>query len=124
MRTWSEEQIAALNHANSFVLRVSDVSSGESTTDVELGMVIAEDDLYVRAYRGQESGWYQAAIAGGHGQIEVGDEAIDVVFTATDPSDNGLHDEIDSAYRNKYGANAQLVTDATARAATLRIAPR
>ena len=124
MSAWSEEQIAALGHANSLVLTINDPSSGASTINVELGMVIAEDDLYVRAYRGQESGWYQAAIAGGQGQIEVGDESIDVVFTAADPADDGLHDEIDSAYRNKYGANAQLVTDATARAATLRIAQR
>ena len=74
---------------------------------VEVGMVVAGADLFVRAYRGRASRSYQAALLHGTGCTRIGGSTWDVTFTVADPS---RHEELDVAYRAKYGHNSSLVT--------------
>ncbi|MEV6106467.1 DUF2255 family protein [Streptomyces sp. NPDC051940] len=88
---------------------------------MEIGMVVAGGQLYVRAYRGVRSRWYQAAREHGHGHIQVGDVRHDVAFRTEGVEPSA---DIDDAFRVKYGQSAHLlVAGAEARAATIRIVP-
>jgi hypothetical protein len=81
------------------------------------------DDLYVRSWRGRDGGWYRAARARGEGHISAGGVVKDVAFAN---ADHDL-DEIDAAYREKYGRYASYVRPMIgpeARETTLRLAPR
>jgi hypothetical protein len=45
-------------------------------------MVVVRDELYVRAYRGPQSRWFQAAQEASRGRIRVGTIARDVLLVA------------------------------------------
>lgn len=79
--------------------------------------------LYVRAYSGQASRWYQSAMAQGAGQITAAGATYNVDFA---PAEGALNDRIDAAYRAKYASSQYLppMISPRARAATVRITPR
>jgi hypothetical protein len=85
--------------------------------------VVVDDDLYVRAYNGLNSSWYQAAIRQKAGRIVAAGLTKEVTFEAMDGS---INDRIDDAYRAKYQASPYLkpMISAHARPATVRIIPR
>jgi hypothetical protein len=78
--------------------------------------------LYVRAYNGRTSRWYQAAMAQKAGRISAGGMTLDVRF---EPAEHDLNDRIDAAYRARYRGNAYLgaMVSERAAAATVRITP-
>jgi hypothetical protein len=84
--------------------------------------VAVDDDLYVRAYNGQASRWYQAAMRQKGGRISAAGMTKEVTFEAVKGSLNG---QIDEAYRVKYRASPYLkaMMGPNARAATVRITP-
>lgn len=84
--------------------------------------VEVDGSLYVRAYNGLQSGWYQAAKEHKTGQIVVMGITCPVQFEAVDASLNG---RIDDAYRSKYTASRYLapMISERAKAATLRLLP-
>src|SRR5574339_903730 len=81
--------------------------------------VAVDGVLYVRGYNGQESRWYQAAIRQKAGRIRAAGMTKDVTF---EPVDGPINDQIDEAYRAKYGGSPYLkpMIGARARAATVR----
>jgi hypothetical protein len=115
--TWTPEELSALSTSGSLSLSAAD--GGHLA--VEVGMVLVGGELYVRAYRGAQSGWYQASRVHGRGRIRVGDVARDVLLQALD--ENGPHDAIDAAYQARYPSVGGLVTSSVARSATIRIIP-
>ena len=82
-----------------------------------------DDDLYVRAYNGQNSSWYQAALRQKRGRITAAGMAKEVAF---EPVNGPINDRIDEAYRLKYYDSPYLkpMIGATARSATIKITPR
>ncbi|GAA3483097.1 DUF2255 family protein [Streptomyces yanii] len=117
MTAWTLEDLALLTGSESLVLTAGD----DGHPGVELGMVLVRGELYVRAYRGVRSRWYQAAQKRSHGQIRVGAVTRDVLLETRDTSPAS---EIDAAYRNKYGqAAGPLAASPAAHAATIRIDP-
>jgi hypothetical protein len=84
--------------------------------------VEVDDALYVRAYNGTRSRWYQAAIRQKAGRITAAGTTKDVTF---EPVDGPINDRIDEAYRAKYGNSPYLASmiSAGARAATVKITP-
>lgn len=85
--------------------------------------VVVGDALYVRAYNGQKSRWYQAALKQKAGRITAAGMTQEVSFeTVVGP----INDEIDAAYRQKYGTSPYLgsMIGKRARAATLKVRPR
>jgi len=85
--------------------------------------VVVDDALYVRAYNGQNSSWYQAALRQKAGRIAAAGITKEASFEAV----NGpLNDRIDEAYRAKYRGSPYLnpMIETRARSATIRILPR
>lgn len=60
--------------------------------------VVVDDALYVRAYYGKSSRWYQAAMRQKGDRITAGGRAKEVTF---EPVDGAIQDRIDDAYCGK-----------------------
>jgi len=84
--------------------------------------VAVDDALYVRAYSGQGSRWYQAALQQKAGRIAAAGMTREVTF---EPVEGPLNDRIDDAYRLKYRGSPYLdsMISAGARAATVKVMP-
>lgn len=84
---------------------------------------MVDGELYVRAYNGRQSRWYQAAIRQKAGRIRAAGMTNDVVF---EPVDGEINDRVDDAYRGKCAGSPYLppMIGARARPATVRVRPR
>ena len=85
--------------------------------------VAVGDALYARAYNGQDSRWYQAALRQKAGRITAAGITKEVIF---EPVTGPVNDQIDDAWRAKYKSSPYLppMIGSRARSATVRIAPR
>lgn len=97
---------------------------GALTKPVTIWAVRVEDDIYVRSVRGDAGDWFVAAEQRHEGRIEADSTAVDVAF---EDLPHHLDEEIDEAYKVKYGYPSgpvdSITTDA-ARATTIRVIPR
>ncbi|MEZ5103045.1 MAG: DUF2255 family protein [Draconibacterium sp.] len=82
--------------------------------------VRVEGNLYVRAYYGAKSRWYQAALKQKAGKIEAAGIVKDVHF---EPISGNINEKIDEAYRKKYSSSPYLksMISERAKAATVRV---
>lgn len=122
MSHWTEvdlERIAKADDVHVSPLRDDGVAYGTPTW---VWSVVVDDALYVRAYNGQRSRWYQAAKRQKAGRITVAGVTRDVCFELVDGRNN---DRIDDAYRAKYATSEYLpaMLSARAREATVEITP-
>jgi hypothetical protein len=123
LRTWTPDELHLLDTANAVHLHGHTEDSGTNAS-VEIGIVVVNDSVFVRAYRGTASRWYQATQSRGTGWIRLGPTTWDVTFTAAPAStDPLLADQIDAAYLRKYDTLATSATDHRIREATLRLDP-
>jgi hypothetical protein len=85
--------------------------------------VVVDGALYVRAYSGRESRWYQAALLQKAGRITAAGMTKEVAFA---PVAGAINAQIDDAYREKYSSSPYLadMISARARAATVKVTPR
>jgi hypothetical protein len=120
---WKKSELDAIVAADD--LHVSPLREDGKTygTPTWIWAVEVGGELYVRAYNGLTSRWYQAARRHADGRIRAAGQARDVHFEAADGS---LNDAIDEAYRAKYSDSPYLapMIGPLARAATMRISPR
>ncbi|MBS4220752.1 DUF2255 family protein [Bacillus sp. FJAT-49711] len=75
--------------------------------------VVVDEALYVRAYYGQNSRWYRAAVKQKAGRITVVGMTKEVNF---EPINSPINDLIDNAYCKKYNSNPYLSSMISARA--------
>lgn len=120
---WTADELGRIGTADE--LRISPLRpDGTPRNPVTIWVVRHGDDLYVRSYKGSGGSWYRSAQARHEGHIQAGGVDRDVTFEAeTDP---GVNDEIDAAYRAKYGrysAYVEPMVGEAARATTLRLVP-
>lgn len=119
---WSK--LILSNIAQSDGLHISPLRTDAKTygTPTWIWVVSVAESLYVRAYSGKQSSWYQAAITQGAGQIISNGVVYNVRFQIVDDEDNDL---IDEAYRSKYRNSRYLqpMVSARSRAATVQIFP-
>jgi hypothetical protein len=92
-------------------------------TATRIWSVALDDALYVRAYNGQNSRWYQAAVRQKAGRIIGAGMTKEVTF---EPVEGPINDLIDDAYRAKYGGSPYLkpMIGARTRSATVKVMPR
>lgn len=85
--------------------------------------VVVDGALYVRAYNGRKSRWYQAAVRQKAGRIIAAGMVKEVTF---EPVEGPINDRVDEAYRKKYRGSPYLGTmiGARARSATIKVTPR
>ena len=122
MKNWSNKELQKI--ADSDDLHISPFRDDGVTygTPTWIWSVVVDGDLHVRAYNGQQSRWYQAALAQRAGRIRAAGMTKDVVF---EPADGPINDRIDEAYRAKYAASPYLspMISTRARSATMRVIP-
>jgi hypothetical protein len=105
MSTWTKDElkkIAATDDLHIAPLRDDGKTYGTPTW---IWSVVVDDELYVRAYNGQNSRWYQAAVRQKAGRINAAGMTCEVAF---EPVDGPINDRIDDAYRAKYKGNPYL----------------
>ena len=118
--TLTQEDIAQIAEKDDFHIapfREDGVTFGTPTW---IWSVTVDGNLYVRAYYGIKSRWYQAAISQKAGKIEAAGMVKKVQFEAIT---GNMNDKIDDAYDRKYSDSPYLgsMISARARAATVRV---
>jgi hypothetical protein len=123
MSAWPKNELSKIAEADDLhiaPLRENGVTYGTPTW---IWSVAVDGALYVRAYNGTKSRWYQAAMRQKAGRITAAGMTKDVAFEAV----NGpLNDRIDEAYRAKYRASRYLdpMLGPSARSATVKVISR
>jgi len=125
MAEWTPEELAKIAQADDFHVspfREDGVTYGTPTW---VWCVVVDNAVYIRAYHGQQSRWYQAAVRQRAGRVTVAGMTKEVTFEPI-PADDPINDRIDEAYRAKYGGSPYLssMVSPRARAATVKVLPR
>src|SRR5919202_1253098 len=123
MSAWNKDKlqrIARTDDLHIAPLRDDGVTCGTPTW---VWSVVVDQSLFVRAYNGQNSRWYQAALRQKQGRITAAGMTKEVTF---EPVDGPVNDRIDDAYRAKYRGSPYLgpMIGARARSATVKVMPR
>lgn len=118
--TWSKDELHRIAEADDLHIapfREDGVTYGTPTW---IWSVAVDGALYVRAYNGRNSRWYQAALIQKAGRITAAGLTRDVTF---EPVDGPINDAVDDTYRAKYRNSPYLgpIIGVRARAATVRI---
>ena len=123
MTTWSKDELRRIAEADD--LHISPFREDRVTygTPTWVWCVAVDGALYVRAYNGRNSRWYQAAVRQKAGRITAAGMTKEVTF---EPVDGPINDRIDDAYRAKYRGSPYLgpMIGAGARSATVKVMPR
>ena len=123
MREWTAQELSQIGKSDD--LHISPFRDDGETygTPTWIWSVVVEDALFVRAYYGHKSSWYQAALRQGAGRITVAGMALDVRF---EQADDALSGKIDEAYRTKYHDSRYLnsMISSRSRSATVKIIPK
>lgn len=123
MTTWPKDELRKIAETDD--LHISPFRDDGRTygTPTWIWSVVVDDALYVRAYSGQSSRWYQAAMRQKAGRITAAGITKEVTF---EPADGAINGRIDDAYRAKYKGSPYLspMIGTRARSATVKVMPR
>src|SRR5208337_1080718 len=113
MAAWPNDDLRKIAQADD--LHVSPFREDGATfgTPTWIWSVAVGGALYVRAYNGQSSRWYLAALRRKAGRITAAGMTKEVAF---EPVDGRINDRIDDAYRARYRGNPYLDPMISARA--------
>lgn len=123
MVAWSKEELQKIAKADDLHIAPFRKDGKTYGTPTWIWSVAVGDALYVRAYNGIKSRWYQAALKQKAGRIIAAGMTKEVTF---EPVDGAINDRIDEAYRAKYRESPYLnpMIGAGASAATVKVMPR
>lgn len=125
MTKWTDEQLQYFKDQDDF--HVSPYYSDGKTygTPTWIWSVAAEGDLYIRAWNGQDSRWYQSAVEQGAGQMVIQGVSYPVYYTPV-RTDKQLTEKINQAYQDKYGGSEYLppMLEEGPVSATVKVTPR
>ncbi|WP_198930096.1 DUF2255 family protein [Rodentibacter genomosp. 2] len=118
---WDKEVLSQIDIADDLKIAPFRPDSQTTGTPTWIWAVIVEGRLFVRAYSGVHSSWYQAAIRQKAGKIYAINNVFDVTFNSI--NDSQLNDKIDQAYRKKYASSRYMLhmIGSGSRAATVEI---
>lgn len=121
MSAWSADELDTLGTISEIDIapRRADGTLWPFTT---IWIVRVGDELYVRSYNGPDGSWYRAAKRSGQARIRAAGSEHDVRL---EPA-AATRDQIDAAYRTKYGQSTYVgtMTAHDTAATTLRIVAR
>lgn len=122
MTTWTSEELNKIGAEEE--LRIAPRRlDGTLHNPVTIWVVRHDQNLYIRSYNGQSGAWFRAAQTSQRGRIQAGGIEKEVCFVTADPA---LNDQIDAAYRSKYGRYPQYVgpmVASEARETTIQLVP-
>lgn len=106
-KAWTQDQLDTFSTADD--IHVSPFYSDGKTpgTPTWIWSVVADGDLYVRAYNGQNSRWYQSAVEQQAGKMSITGKEFDVIYQPVE-TDAELTQKINDAYTEKYGDSPYL----------------
>jgi hypothetical protein len=123
MGAWTGDELDRIGAAEELDL-ASARRDGTLRKPVTMWGVRHGDDLYVRSVNGRGSSWFRGAQTRHEAHIRAGGVDKDVTLVETDD----VGEEVDAAYRAKYGRRYPSIVPAIvapeARAATLKLVPR
>jgi hypothetical protein len=121
--TWAKDELHRIAEADDLHISPFREDGVRYGTPTWVWSVAVDDALYVRAYNGQNSRWYQAAVRQQAGRITAAGMTKEVSF---EPIHGPVNDRIDDAYRRKYQGSSYLssMIGARSRSATVKIMPR
>ncbi len=122
MAGWQKDELRKISETDDLHIspfREDGVTYGTPTW---IWSVVVGDALFVRAYNGRNSRWYQAALRQKAGRIQAAGMTREVSF---EPVEGPVNDRVDEAYRSKYRGSPYLgpMIGPRARAATVKITP-
>ncbi len=125
MTTWTSDELNKIGTAEE--LQIASLRrDGTLRNPVTIWVVRVGDDLYIRSVNGRGSNWFRGVQTRYEGQIRAGGVVKDVTFV--EELDSYINEQIDTAYRTKYGRYAASIVNTTltpeARAATIKLVPR
>ena len=123
MTTWSKHELKKIADADDLHIAPFRDDGETYGTPTWIWSVAVGGALYVRAYNGTGSRWYQAALRQKAGRITAAGMTKEVAF---EPIRGAMNDSIDDAYRSKYAKSPYLnpMVGSQARAATVKVMPR
>jgi hypothetical protein len=124
MNAWTNDELKKIGTAEELEI-ASRQGDNSLRKPVTIWVVRVGDDLYVRSYKGQLGAWFRGTQVRHEGRIWAGGLERDVTFVEeTDPD---INDQIDDAYRSKYGRYDPSYVDpmvaSEAQATTIRLMP-
>ncbi len=124
MSDWSQDELRRISEEDDLHIAPFREDGTTYGTPTWIWSVAVDDALYVRAYNGQNSRWYKAALRQKAGRILAAGLTKEVAFAPV--PDDKLNDRIDHAYRAKYRDSPYLkpMIATQARSATVKITPR
>jgi len=124
MSDWRENELRAIADADDLHIAPFRDDGATYGTPTWIWSVAVDDGLYVRAYNGRQSRWFQAAVRQKAGRVIAAGMTREVAFEPVD--DAKISDKVDDAYRAKYAKSPYLkpMISERARAATIKIVPR
>lgn len=121
---WTLAQLETFSQADD--LKISPFYSDGKTygTPTWIWSVVVANQLYIRAWNGRRSHWYQSAAQQRAGRMLLAGSSYDIAFT--EATNQALTNKIDLAYQQKYGDSPYLshMIQAGAKASTLCVTPR
>src|SRR3954469_404465 len=99
MSTWPKDELHKIAQADDLPISPFREDGKTYGTPTWIWSVAVDDALYVRAYHGRDSRWYQAALRQKAGRITAAGTTREVTFV---PVDGPINDLVDEAYRMKY----------------------
>jgi hypothetical protein len=123
MSQWPKEELSQI--ARSEELEIAPLREDGKTyrAAIPIWSVAVGDALYVRAYKGPTSHWFNAALSQRAGRVQAAGVTKEVTF---EPVEARINDLVDDAYRKKYARSpyvSSMVTDSV-RSTTLKVMPR
>jgi hypothetical protein len=118
--TWPKDELRKIAEADDLNIAPFREDGKTYGTPTWIWSVAVGDTLYVRAYNGRKSRWYQSAVGQKAGRIKAAGMTEDVTF---EPVEGPINERIDEAYRAKYQGSPYLrpMIGASARSATVRV---
>lgn len=116
----SKEEVAKIAAHDDFHIAPFRSDGKTYGTSTWIWVVSVDNKLFVRAYNGTNSRWYQSAMQQKAGKIEAAGLVKEVHF---EPVVGSINDEIDAAYKKKYSGSPYLnamISD-RAKAATVQV---
>src|SRR3954447_23914627 len=103
--TWPKDELSRIAETDDMHISPFREDGATYGTPTWIWSVAVDDGLYVRAYNGRRSRWYQAAMRQKAGRVATAGITKEVAF---EPVDGPINDRIDDAYRAKYGKSPYL----------------
>lgn len=119
---WGQNELSQIIKADDLHIAPFREDGKTYGTPTWIWCVEVDGNLYVRAYNGQRSSWYQAALREKAGKIVAAGMTKEVRFESVD---GNINTQIDNAYKEKYQGSSYLnhMITGDSRNATIRVIP-